>query len=143
MTTRASERKPLLPQVLERQPAPGGTPERNSTSPDGSYTDRRRSAAASISSELEDDTLATASSRAARKVPAVLLFLGVFMLLFVLFDIGLEQRKQKSAPPLGLPKKVQKRWGQYSPYMPAGKYKPPPNTCVINQVNIVRMSQWT
>ncbi len=41
------------------------------------------------------------------------------------------------APPLGFPEKIQRQWGQYSPYFPAGKYIPPPSSCSITQVNIV------
>lgn len=41
------------------------------------------------------------------------------------------------SPELGLPKKIQRRWGQYSPYYPAGEYVPPPVGCTIDQVNIV------
>lgn len=42
------------------------------------------------------------------------------------------------APPLGLPERIQRRWGQYSPYFPAGEYVPPPDGCDIVQVSIVR-----
>lgn len=41
------------------------------------------------------------------------------------------------APPLGFPEKIQRRWGQYSPYFPAGGYVQPPVGCEITQVNIV------
>lgn len=44
------------------------------------------------------------------------------------------------APPLGFPEKIQRLWGQYSPYLPAGGYVQPPRGCSINQVNIVRPS---
>lgn len=44
-----------------------------------------------------------------------------------------------AVPTLGVPVKIQKRWGQYSPYRPAGKYVQPPKGCVIDQVNIVRL----
>ncbi|GJE84780.1 histidine phosphatase family protein [Phanerochaete sordida] len=40
-------------------------------------------------------------------------------------------------PVLDLPEKIQRRWGQYSPYYPAGEYVPPPVGCVIDQVNIL------
>jgi hypothetical protein len=50
--------------------------------------------------------------------------------------------KYKSAvPKLGVPEKIQRQWGQYSPYYPAGKYVAPPKGCVIDQVNIVRRSR--
>ena len=50
-----------------------------------------------------------------------------------------EASKYKSSvPELGVPEKIQRRWGQYSPYYPAGKYVAPPDGCVIDQVNIVR-----
>lgn len=42
-------------------------------------------------------------------------------------------------PDLGVPKNIQRHWGQYSPYYPAGKYVEPPSGCVIDQVNIVRV----
>lgn len=35
---------------------------------------------------------------------------------------------------LGLPKKVLKSWAQYTPWMPAGKYIPPPVSCAVSQV---------
>lgn len=132
MGQNSSERKPLLPKIHGRR----GSQDPESPSPTGSHTYGR--ALPELMRDNDDD-LATASKRAAWKIPAALIFLGLFMMLFVLFDIGLEQRKRKAAPPLGLPIKVQKRWGQYSPYLPAGKYKPPPSSCVINQVNIVSL----
>lgn len=42
-------------------------------------------------------------------------------------------------PDLGIPKNIQRHWGQYSPYYTAGKYVGPPDGCVIDQVNIVRL----
>ncbi|KAF7795764.1 hypothetical protein EIP86_006931 [Pleurotus ostreatoroseus] len=42
------------------------------------------------------------------------------------------------APPLGFPERIQRRWGQYSPYFPAGDYVPPPTGCEITQVNILQ-----
>jgi len=30
-----------------------------------------------------------------------------------------------------------KLWAQYSPYTPAGSYKPPPQGCSVEQVNLV------
>ena len=47
---------------------------------------------------------------------------------------------ESALPELGVPEKIQRRWGQYSPYYPAGEYVPPPDGCVIDQVNIVRDS---
>ena len=44
---------------------------------------------------------------------------------------------ENSNAPVGLPDKIQRRWGQYSPYYPAGKYVPPPKGCKITQVHIV------
>ena len=42
-------------------------------------------------------------------------------------------------PQLGVPEKIQRHWGQYSPYFPVGEYVQPPPGCVIDQVNIVRI----
>ncbi|THG97873.1 hypothetical protein EW026_g4210 [Hermanssonia centrifuga] len=39
---------------------------------------------------------------------------------------------------LYLAEKIQRQWGQYSPYFPAGKYIPPPSSCSITQVNILQ-----
>ncbi|CAL1711253.1 unnamed protein product [Somion occarium] len=41
-------------------------------------------------------------------------------------------------PPLGIPKKIQKHWGQYAPWFPVEKYKRPPKGCEITQVNILQ-----
>ncbi|KAI0345941.1 acid phosphatase [Trametopsis cervina] len=38
----------------------------------------------------------------------------------------------------GVPTKVQKRWGQYAPWFPAGRYEHPPRECKITQVNILQ-----
>ena len=40
------------------------------------------------------------------------------------------------APPLGVPKSLQRRWAQYAPWFPAGKYEPPPERCTITQVSL-------
>ena len=32
---------------------------------------------------------------------------------------------------------AEKLWAEYSPYAPAGPYKPPPQGCSIKQVNLV------
>lgn len=37
-------------------------------------------------------------------------------------------------PSLGVPKHIQKMWGQYAPWHPAGHYVPPPDGCNITQV---------
>ncbi|KIP09825.1 hypothetical protein PHLGIDRAFT_22644 [Phlebiopsis gigantea 11061_1 CR5-6] len=41
-------------------------------------------------------------------------------------------------PQLGVPEKIQRHWGQYSPYFPVGEYAQPPPGCVIDQVNILQ-----
>ena len=133
MTDRSAERKPLLPRIHTEQVRDIAVETRAHAypaSPTRSPGDLER-----VPTDLK-----TVSTRAAWKVTAVLMFLGIFMVLVYLFDKGLQSRKSVSAPPLGLPKKVQKRWGQYSPYMPAGKYPHPPSSCEIDQVNIVGTS---
>ena len=50
----------------------------------------------------------------------------------------IEGTTRKDSLPIGIPDEVQRRWGQYSPYYPAGKYVPPPQGCHVTQVNIVR-----
>ena len=85
----------------------------------------------------EQGDFKSVTTRAAWKTSGVLLFLGIFMVLVFLFDKGLQDRRGAADPPLGLPEKVQRRWGQYSPYFPAGKYTDPPKSCRITQVNIV------
>ncbi|KAJ3532297.1 hypothetical protein NM688_g7444 [Phlebia brevispora] len=93
-------------------------------------------------------TLHAVSGRALWKASLILPFLGIFMLLVFMFDKGLRERhrkgspdvfdpKQPDTPPLGLSNKITKHWGQYAPYLRAGKYKQPPDGCVIDQVNIL------
>lgn len=38
-------------------------------------------------------------------------------------------------PDIGFPESVLRNWGQYSPWIPAGSYVPPPLGCVVNQVS--------
>ena len=40
-------------------------------------------------------------------------------------------------PDIGFPESELRNWAQYSPYIPAAPYIPPPPGCVINQVNLV------
>ncbi|KAI0072417.1 acid phosphatase, partial [Panus rudis PR-1116 ss-1] len=42
------------------------------------------------------------------------------------------------APPLGLPDRVQRQWGQYSPWFPAEEYPPPPESCELVQVHVLQ-----
>ncbi|RDX44136.1 acid phosphatase [Lentinus brumalis] len=42
------------------------------------------------------------------------------------------------APPLGVPKSLQTKWAQYSPWHPIDDYSAPPAGCEINQVNILQ-----
>ncbi|EKM59567.1 uncharacterized protein PHACADRAFT_205786 [Phanerochaete carnosa HHB-10118-sp] len=59
---------------------------------------------------------------------------------FLLPSTGTNRVKgvKSGVPKLGVPEKIQRRWGQYSPYFPAGKYVSPPASCVIDQVNILQ-----
>ncbi|KAI9070321.1 acid phosphatase [Trametes sanguinea] len=42
------------------------------------------------------------------------------------------------APPLGVPKSLQTKWAQYSPWHPLDKYRAPPAGCNITQVHILQ-----
>ncbi|KAI0087758.1 histidine phosphatase superfamily [Irpex rosettiformis] len=54
------------------------------------------------------------------------------------FAIRLLLTDKGHTTPIGLPDRIQRRWGQYSPYFPAGKYVGPPKGCKITQVNILQ-----
>ncbi|KAJ2983667.1 hypothetical protein NUW54_g10609 [Trametes sanguinea] len=45
---------------------------------------------------------------------------------------------EASSPSLGVSRGVQLSWAMYSPYFPAGVYRPPPANCKINQVHILQ-----
>ena len=131
MPERGPEHKPLL-----KRSGSGGNDSDDARSLENTtYTYGRPLPADLVDAEQGD--LKTVTTRAAWKTTGALMFLGIFMLLVFLFDKGLQFRKAASDPPLGLPEKVQRRWGQYSPYFPAGKYRDPPKECRITQVNIV------
>ncbi|KAI0326207.1 acid phosphatase [Cubamyces sp. BRFM 1775] len=55
-------------------------------------------------------------------------------------ELGLELGTEGvlRAPPLGVPKSLQTKWGQYSPWHALDKYRPPPAACNITQVNILQ-----
>ena len=38
-------------------------------------------------------------------------------------------------PDIGFPESVLRNWGQYSPWIPAAPYAPPPFGCIVNQVS--------
>jgi ABC-type Fe3+ transport system permease subunit len=42
-----------------------------------------------------------------------------------------------TAPVFPIPESEQLNWGQYSPYFPLAEYKPPPESCEIDQVRHV------
>lgn len=42
-----------------------------------------------------------------------------------------------TTPTLGVPKDVQHKWAQYSPYHAEGEYHAPPKGCVIDQVSAI------
>ncbi|KAI0683443.1 histidine phosphatase superfamily, partial [Cytidiella melzeri] len=71
-----------------------------------------------------------------------LLALGVFVYCesFARLNVPLwiKPRKLSYSAPVGLPAKVQRRWGQYSPYFREGEYAPPPEGCEVSQVNILQ-----
>ncbi|OCH87938.1 acid phosphatase [Obba rivulosa] len=77
---------------------------------------------------------------------SVVLFLLIYGALLVLSLFGYLTRPSPSrvvtdpddAPSLGVPKHIQKMWGQYAPWHPAGHYTPPPEGCNITQVNILQ-----
>ncbi|KAI0693629.1 acid phosphatase [Cerioporus squamosus] len=50
-------------------------------------------------------------------------------------ELGPERHR---APPLGVPKSLQTKWAQYSPWHPLDDYSAPPAGCEINQVNILQ-----
>jgi len=62
---------------------------------------------------------------------------AIVALVFLFWNVRFGSGSVRTAPPLGLPDKVQRRWGQYSPWFPAGDYPSPPPGCQVNQVNIL------
>ena len=48
--------------------------------------------------------------------------------------LGLDTERHH-APPLGVPKSLQRKWAQYSPWRPLEEYSAPPAGCEINQVS--------
>lgn len=86
--------------------------------------------------------VATATSEGHRRTSKLvkIVVAAVLGLLFILTQTSVKEQLRHRffvAPPLGFPEKIQKRWGQYSPYFPAGGYVSPPEGCSITQVNIV------
>ena len=73
---------------------------------------------------------------------ATVVILSVLLILQI-FHKEVLQPRFMLAPPLGFPEKIQRRWGQYSPYFPAGGYVAPPEGCAITQVNIVSVLSFT
>ncbi len=58
-------------------------------------------------------------------------------------EVGLGPERHR-APPLGVPKSLQTKWAQYSPWHPIDDYSAPPAGCEINQVSFHRLvGRWT
>lgn len=95
-----------------------------------------------IDNSSSDAVFASDRTRRALQPGKILVAIGVGLLVLTQtsFIHVIQQGRAVApvAPPLGFPEKIQRRWGQYSPYFPSGGYVMPPEGCEITQVNIVR-----
>ncbi|KAK7691678.1 hypothetical protein QCA50_005077 [Cerrena zonata] len=88
----------------------------------------------------EHNTLSSNHSKLRHKY-----FLQISLILALLFLTGTYYSRSKyeftgilTSPPLGIPERVQRQWGQYSPWFPNKEYEYPPEGCEITQVNILQ-----